>query len=162
VGQSAANETIGETVHARPEDSAWRQRFSVLELMVVVVIIGVLLAAAVVTFLGARERAADTSAKSRVSDALKAQRVVFLDGNGFTEDSVVLKQVEPNLDFVDDAVVLGAVSVNVDGDTVTLASRSSSGTCYWLRDTVTGTEYAAGACSLEPAALASLAWGDGW
>ena len=136
--------------------------FTLIELSVVVVIIGILIAVAMVTFLGARERASDTAAQARVTDALKTQKVIYSDGNGFTGDTDVLEATEPSVDFRDDVVVLGAVFVKLDGDTVTLASQSASGTCYWVRDTGAVPQYASGGCSIDEAALAALDWGDGW
>lgn len=138
------------------------QGFTLIELSVVIIIIGILIAVAVVTLLGSRERASNAAAKARVTDALKTERVIYTDGNGFSDSTAVLEQAEPSLDFRDDAVVAGAVFVRVEGDVVTLASRSATGTCYWVRDSATVPQYAAGACSTDAADLAGLQWGPSW
>lgn len=138
------------------------QGFTLIELSVVIIIIGILIAVATVTLLGARERASNTAAKARVTDALKTERVIYTDGNGFSDSTSVLEQAEPSLDFRDDTVVAGAVFVRVEGDVVTLASQSATGTCYWVKDSATVPQYATGGCSTDPEALAALPWGPSW
>lgn len=135
--------------------------FTLIELSVVIVIIGILIAVAMVTFLGVRGRASDTAAQSRVIDGLKAQKVIYSDGNGYTNDPLALEAAEPSIDFRDDTVVLGAVFVKLDdGNTVTLASQSASGTCFWVKDTNGARLYAKGSCDID--GIDVLEWGDDW
>lgn len=135
--------------------------FTLIELSVVIVIIGILVAVAMVTFLGVRGRASDTAAQSRVIDGLKAQKVIYSDGNGYTNDTNALEAAEPSVDFRDDTVVLGAVFVKLDdGDTVTLASQSASGTCFWVKDAKGARLYAKGGCDIDE--IDADEWGDRW
>jgi len=107
--------------------------------MVVVLIIGVLVAIALPTFLGARQRAADTAAKSSIRSALTAGRVIYTTEQDYTAATVAtLEATESSIDWRDDVTESdGPTAVStlaVDQGTLVLAVFSSSGTCFALRD----------------------------
>jgi type IV pilus assembly protein PilA len=113
--------------------------FTLIELMVVVLIIAVLLAIAIPTFIAARNRSSDRLAQTSLRTALNNARVVYSDGQSFlhADDSGL---------HVEDASVAflpaGGVSsegkrVSVDGsagDRWYAAAWSKAGHCFFLAD----------------------------
>lgn len=138
--------------------------FTLIELMVVVLIIAILLAVAIPTFLRVRRNAQDRAAQNTVSAALKAEKAHYtssatvnnyigatddVDGDG-TPD---LQQIEASIFYAGATCTFGGTGTN-DGakcvqvavsttnladDTVTLVSQSQSGTFWAIRDVAAGT-----------------------
>lgn len=134
--------------------------FTVLDLLVAGAALAIVLAIAIPTVVMPRLRANDTTAQIQARRALMVQRTVLSDGNGYGT-AADLEEAEPTLDYTEDAVVSGKVFVRVEGDTVTLASRTASGTCYWIRDTDGVASYAAASCDVPVEARDfGASWGD--
>lgn len=118
--------------------------FTLIELMVVVLIIAILIAIAIPTFLGARGRAQDRAAQADLRNALTAAKTYYTDNENYgtattemTPDA--LKEIEPSLDFADGAGSKTDVGMTVDGDTeVVFNKQSASGRTFTICDRATG------------------------
>ncbi len=71
--------------------------FTLVELMIVVLIVAILVAIAIPTFLGQRKSAEDAAAKSGLRNALTTEKAYFAGAEAFTADLDVLSEIEPSL-----------------------------------------------------------------
>ncbi|HSH60974.1 MAG TPA: type II secretion system protein [Acidimicrobiales bacterium] len=137
-----------EMLNKRRKDG--EEGFTLIELMVVVLIIGILLAIAVPTFLSAQKNAKNKAATSNVRSALSAVKTVYADKQTYAVTRDDLIKAEPSLDW---AATSGATVVAADSPqkigwtaaagTMTLVAKSKLNVCFWVKDdTATGTTYA--------------------
>jgi type IV pilus assembly protein PilA len=136
--------------------------FTLIELMVVVLIIAILLAIAIPTYLGARERANDRAVQSNLRNAHTNELASYTDRQQFTDDLPSLQALDASLDWTVTAadltisprhvLVVLQSTVRTD-DTVIVGGRSKSGVCYWLRAIGDRDEprFASNDCSSVPA-----------
>ena len=101
-------------------DGNAEQAFTLIELLVVIIIIGILLAIAVPSYLGFRDRAADNAVKTNLRAALPSADAYYADNGAYTDM---------------DAADLVAIDSSVS-PTLTVASVTAS--TYCLTDTVSG------------------------
>jgi type IV pilus assembly protein PilA len=114
--------------------------FTLIELMVVVLIIAILIAIAIPTFLGARTRAQDRQAQSNLRNAFAAEKVVYTDNQAYTTATATLSAIEPSLTYAGTANDVTAATdaktiyTNVTTGTLVLGAKSKSGTCFYMKD----------------------------
>jgi len=130
-------------VHRRVRLRRDEEGFSLIEVMVVVLIIAVLIAIAIPTFFGARDKANNRSAQSNIRNGYTAERIHYAGAQKFTDVLNELKAVEPSLDWVplpsNGALPspwrTGPVYGYLDNvGTLTVAARSDANKCYYLRE----------------------------
>ena len=116
--------------------------FTLIELMVVVLIIAILIAIAIPTFLGARERSQNRAAQSDLRNGLTAEKTIFTDEEAYTDVVATLEGVEPSLGWQQGALSdSGQVRVQIDAandNVVCLSAQSAGGDDFALADVATG------------------------
>ncbi len=151
--------------------------FTLIELMVVVLIIAILLAIAIPSFLGARSKAQDRAAQSNARNALTAEKTFYTDNQVYDDNtSNGITNIEPSLTYVAGLTASqGSKQVGLavaDNGTilksiVCVTSVSASGTTFTVKDIAAGAgagtyfykgSAAVGACDNSTAAP----WTDKW
>lgn len=139
--------------------------FTLIELMVVVLIIAILLAVGIPSFLGYRTRAFDADAQADLRTTVLTESVLHLDTGVFTTDTPTLSAAEPTVDFnvTGDPEGTVRVAIGTAETEVCMFSLSRSGNWWAIYHTSdSGTFYGQ---SAPAACQASLAGGwatAGW
>ena len=148
--------------------------FSLVELLVVVLVIGILVAIAVPTFLNAQNNAKSKAAESNLRVALSSVKTVHTEEETYLVTDLAttvtkLRAAEPSLTWQEaPATAPEQISVVSDSDTAALATKSNDGHCYYVVDdvssTVGGTTFGKSATAAAdcPAVVDTTAAGITW
>jgi type IV pilus assembly protein PilA len=139
--------------------------FTLIELMVVVLIIAILIAIAIPTFLGMRKRAQDRAAQSDLRNGYTAAKAHFTDGETYTGfDEILAAEGEPSLDWVDGVPTVDTRQVGIEtanGTTVRLLRFSQSGTVFCIQE-IAGVPGYGSDPDGDPAVAAGACGGPEW
>src|SRR5687767_1873584 len=109
--------------------------FSLVELMVVILVIAILIAIGLPTFLGSRSRAQDRAAQSELRAGLAGGLTYFTKAGSWTGfDDLAAKEAEPTLEWLDGGdPPADEISIEIHfGSDLLMIRRSGSGTYFCL------------------------------
>ncbi len=109
--------------------------FTLIELLVVILIIGILAAIAIPSFLSQKDKAGDASAKSYVRNMQTAQETYFTDNNAYADSLTRLQTIEPALNTTPSST---APTVAGDTTSFTVTATSTKGVTYKIVRSSTG------------------------
>jgi type IV pilus assembly protein PilA len=116
--------------------------FTLIELMVVVMIIAVLIAIAIPSFLGFRKSAQDRSAQSEVRNVLLAEKAYWLEEGDYTGAGADITALEPNATIA--AAPADGVYIDLpaaDSDVVCIVRTADSGNTFAVWESATAGTY---------------------
>jgi type IV pilus assembly protein PilA len=110
--------------------------FTLIELLVVILIIGILAAIAIPSFISQKDKAGDASAKSYVRNMQTAEETYFTDNNAYAPNPAALQAIEPALNSTPGGAAPTATLVPAGGFTISVGSRA--GVVYTIIRDATG------------------------
>jgi len=104
--------------------------FTLIELLVVILIIGILAAIAIPSFLSQKDKAGDASAKSFARNMQTAEETYFTDNGDYNTNLAGLQRIEPALNEVPSSST--APTARGDTTTFTVTATSPKGVTYTI------------------------------
>ena len=150
------------TEHLTRNRSSNECGFSLIELLVVIMILGILMAIAIPRFLGAKNQGNDSQPQAALRAGLSAERTYYVDYQTYTTSATALRGIEPNVVWTTTDAKQGGVMVamNGTGNGVVLVSTSASGNQFCIMSlatdvslngqTTAGTYYAKSTSTVSP------------
>ena len=122
---------------------AGSEGFTLIELMVVVMIIAVLIAIAIPSFLGFRKSAQDRAAQAEIRNVLLSEKAFWLEKGDYTQTAADITALEPNADLVGGPAAGVFMDLNAaSSDIVCLTRTAESGNTFSIWESSTaGTFY---------------------
>ena len=111
--------------------------FTLIELLVVILIIGILAAIAIPSFLSQKDKANDASAKSFVRNMQTAQETYFTDNNTYATALSALQTLEPALNDVPNSGTPPTVD-RADASSFQITATSKANVAYTIARSSTG------------------------
>lgn len=156
---------------ARPDGG-----FTLIEIAVVILIIGVLLAIAIPNFLGVREKADDSVAKQSIQTSRSLAAILYEKHQDFAIPASEMNSLEPNKVHWDDGTTGHLDSIGPSdvvmvsaGGALTMSTLSNGGTCLYMRMTSDNITYkkvlkanTSGLCRPSAADAATGSWTAQW
>jgi type IV pilus assembly protein PilA len=145
--RSAALLRMARSISARRADGVEEGAeggFTLIELMVVLLIMAILLAIAIPTFLGVKSGAQNRAVQSDLTNAITSAKAVYTNVGSYGTQAqlaslvTTLHSSEPELTFTTAAVSTGSHSISVyvsnDGLILLLAGQAANNTCWYAED----------------------------
>jgi type IV pilus assembly protein PilA len=123
--------------------------FTLIELMVVVLVVAILIAIAIPTYLGARQTANDRATQGNVRNAFSATRIYYNENFRYSADPTEMGAIEPSLTWTATPLdaTSGERSIQVvlfdtpdTAQTVVVVGRTRQGRCFYLKDVMGGAD----------------------
>ncbi|MHB1929283.1 MAG: type IV pilin protein [Acidimicrobiales bacterium] len=115
--------------------------FTLIELMVVVLIMGILMAIAIPTFLATQNGANDAAIKSDLTNGIINLKAFYTDSTAWPASSAALSGLDPSLTWnyelsstAPTVATANQVYVYSTGSTAYVYGCSKSGNCYYIKD----------------------------